>query len=66
MDGPQKLLVGKTSATDGHYYEGGKPSIYPLPKDHSHLVKFRAHDRCYPAVLEVLKKMVSAALGQIP
>lgn len=62
MDGPLKLLVDKSSATDGDYYEEGAGNIYPLDKDHSQLVKFKQYDEIYPAVLNVLKKMVSTAL----
>ena len=61
MDGPSSLLVDKSSATDGYWYEG-TPNIYPLDKDHSHLVKFKEHDEVYPAVLNVLMRLVSAAL----
>jgi hypothetical protein len=61
MDGPNQCLAGRDSATDGRYWEDGK-DIYPLDKDHSHLVKFTEHDEYYPMVLKALKNMVSAAL----
>jgi hypothetical protein len=65
MDGEPQYRVSKGSATDGHWNEGA-PGCYPLNKDHSHLVKFKAYDEEYAAVLQVLKKMVATALGQTP
>lgn len=63
MDGELKMLVEGISATDGASWEEDGPKCIPLDKDHSHLVKFKAHDENYPAVLNVLKKMVFAALS---
>ena len=62
MDGPQKVLVSARSATDGRWEEEGEPGCIPLEKDHSHLVKFTAHDGHYPTVLQELLAIVNAAL----
>lgn len=59
MNGPDTILVGKSSATHGRPWEIGNRFVWPIDTDHSGPVKFISrHDENYLTVLSVLRDHV--------
>ena len=66
MKGPLRILVDSSSARHGRHWENETHHAQAIPRSHSELVKFSYDDEEYSKVLEVLKRLSSAALQKIP
>ncbi|CAM1505177.1 Fc.00g108140.m01.CDS01 [Cosmosporella sp. VM-42] len=62
MNGPEAVLVTKSSATHCRSWESGTEHICAVARSHSEMVKFEPHDDEYEKVCERLKGLVRRAL----
>jgi hypothetical protein len=63
MNGPNAILVTKSSATHGRYWEEGPEYICGIDRTHSEMVKFGPQDHEYEKVLQCLQSLAKRALA---
>lgn len=62
MNGPNAVLVTKSSATHGRHWEIGPEYICAINRPHSEMVKFAPHDHEYEKVVQRLRKLAQRAI----
>lgn len=63
MNGPTAILVTKSSATHGRYWEDGQEHICAIDRTHSEIVKFEPQDHEYEKVRQRLQSLAKRALA---
>ncbi len=61
-----KLLIDSSSATHVRSWENQTHNRLGLKRSHGNLIRFSVHDNDYTVVLEVLRRMTSAATSAVP
>lgn len=61
MNGPHAILVSSSSATHVRHWEDEAHHVQAINRDHSQLVKFKAHDEVYERVLGALRDFTKEA-----
>lgn len=66
MDGPAKVLVTKSSATNCRPWESGPEHVCAISRTHTDMVRYGAHDDEYDKVLERLTRITHQAIQRGP
>lgn len=66
MNGPDAVLVTKSSATQGRHWEDRPEYTCAVDRTHSEMVKFKPEDHEYDKVLQRLRDLVKRVLMAPP